>query len=102
MFGLKRFTLRTKYHSTLKPNLDRIFVNIRSITIQEQFMTSPREFLVLCNIEWKRTLPEPDEKLDGLIGDIEWFDEIIPIDTRKKRTLCFIKGHSNAPPVAKR
>ena len=29
----------------------------------------------------------------GLIESIEWFDEIIPIDTHKKRTLCFIKGH---------
>lgn len=93
MFGLKRFTIRTGYSSMLKPNIDKLFRNIDSLTVQEQFTTSPKDFLVLCDIVWK-TVPHDVEDLFGyLIEEIEWFDEIIPIDTQGKRTLCFIKGN---------
>ena len=93
MFGLKRFTIRTSYHSLLKPNIDKLFRNIYSMTIQEQFTTSAREFLVLCDIIWKNTPEDVEKMFQNIIGEIEWFDEIIPIDTEGKRTLCFIMGH---------
>lgn len=93
MFGLKRFTVRTTYHASLKANIRKLFRDIDTFTVQEQFTTSPKEFLVLCDIEWKRMSDDPENVFGELIDDIEWFDEIIPIDTHKKRTLCFIKGH---------
>lgn len=93
MFGLKRFTIRTSYNPSLRPNVKRLFKDIITFTIQEQFTTSPKEFLVLCEIEWKRSPDDLENVSKGLIEKIEWFDEIIPIDTQKRRTLCFIKGH---------
>ncbi len=93
MFGLKRFTLRTRYHSTLIPYLDRMFVYVNSLTVQEQFMISSREFLVLCNIQWKKVPANVELLLELLVDEIEWYEEIIHIDTQKRRTLCFIKGH---------
>jgi hypothetical protein len=93
MFGLKRFTIRTTYHPSLKPNVQKLFKDIISLTIQEQFTTSPKEFLVLIEIEWKRTPDDLESEFNGLIKEIEWFDEVIPIDTHRKRTLCFVKGH---------
>jgi hypothetical protein len=93
MFGLKRFTVRTSYHPSLRTNVQRLFKDITDVTIQEQFTTSPKEFLVLCEIEWKRVPEDLDSMFNGLIDNVEWFDEVIPIDTERKRTLCFVKGH---------
>ena len=93
MFGLKRFTMRTGYHPSLRDNIDRLFLNIESIIIREQFTTSPREFLVLCEIQWKKVGGDVRSMFDVVVREVEWFDEVIPIDTRGKRTLCFVKGH---------
>ncbi|MGA1820875.1 MAG: helix-turn-helix domain-containing protein [Thermoplasmatota archaeon] len=93
MFGLKRFTMRTTYHPSLRENVERLFQNIDSITLVEQFTTSPKEFLVLCEIRWKKISDELQGMFDVLVREVEWFDEVISIDTQGKRTLCFVKGH---------
>ncbi|MGA1793111.1 MAG: helix-turn-helix domain-containing protein [Thermoplasmatota archaeon] len=93
MFGLKRFTMRTTYHPSLRENVERLFQNIDSITLVEQFTTSPKEFLVLCEIRWRKVSDDLQGMFDVLVREVEWFDEVISIDTQGNRTLCFVKGH---------
>jgi len=92
MFGLKRYKIRTRYTDILRPGVQRIFRDVDHIILQQQFMTSPREFLVLCEVNWKKKVDEPQEKLLEINRDIGWFDEVMTISSDKKRTLCFAKG----------
>jgi predicted DNA binding protein len=92
MFGLKRYKIRTSYNDIVRPGIQRIFQDIEYVIVQQQFTTSPKEFLVLCEVNWKKKVADPHEKLLEINKDIEWFDEVMTISSDKKSTLCFAKG----------
>ncbi len=91
MFGLKRFKLHTSYNKLLHPVLEVIFEDIERIVVRQQFTTSPKDFLVLCEVEWRR-ITNPEETLDRIIDTLDWFQEAIVISSDMDRTLCMIKG----------
>ena len=94
MFGLKRFRIRLGYHQIVRDRLKRLFNDIELIIVRQQFTTSPRDFILLCDITWKEKVGNVEEIFAELKNDIDVIDEIITIksDMEKNRTLCFIKG----------
>ncbi|UCH89164.1 MAG: helix-turn-helix domain-containing protein [Thermoplasmata archaeon] len=92
MFGLKRFKIRLDYNEYVKPFLKILFEDIDYIIVQQQFTTSIKDFILLCEISWKRGITDPEERLLKLKKDIFAIEDITVIKTDKKRTLCFIKG----------
>jgi len=94
MFGLKRFRIKLKYHQIVRPWLDLMFRDIELITVQQQFTTSPKDFILLCDVTWNRIQRNPEKILMDLKEQIPYINDIFIInsDLNKKRTLCFIKG----------
>jgi hypothetical protein len=94
MFGLKRFRIRLNYHEIVRPWLKVLFKDIEQIIIQQQFTTSPKDFILLCEITWKSRFDDPQERLAVLKNKIEYFNDftIIRSEKNKRLTLCFIKG----------
>jgi hypothetical protein len=92
VLGLKRFRVRTTYNEMIRPYVQRMFEDIDTIIIRQQFTTSPRDFLVLCEVLWKKRMEDPLARLKELAAGIEWFEEIIIISSGGIRTLCFVKG----------
>ena len=92
MFGLKRYKIRTRYNDIVRPGIQRIFKDIDHVIVHQQFTTSPKDFLVLCEINWKKRVDDPHEVLLEINKDIGWFDDIMTISSDKKQTLCFVKG----------
>jgi hypothetical protein len=81
----------------VKPWLEKMFRDIELIVIQQQFTTSLRDFILLCDITWKDKFNAPDKALENLTSlkeQIRYIDDIILIrsDLKRKRSLCFIKG----------
>jgi hypothetical protein len=92
MFGLKRFRVCTDFNEVIRPLLVDIFEDIERITIRQQFMTSLRDFLVLCEVRWRKRMDDPGQALSGLVKRLDGFEEVIMISSDRDRTLCFIKG----------
>ncbi|MCK5560039.1 MAG: helix-turn-helix domain-containing protein [Thermoplasmata archaeon] len=74
-----------------------MFQDIELIVIQQQFTTSPKDFILLCDITWKEKLEPPGKALANLTNlkdQIKYIDDIVLIqsDLKRKRSLCFIKG----------
>jgi len=92
MFGLKRFRVRLRYHEYVRPWLEIIFEDIDYIIVQQQFTTSIKDFILLCEITWKKRMKAPGEKLSKLKELIPAIDDITELRTDKRKTLCFIKG----------
>ncbi len=92
MFGLKLFRIRLDYHAIAQPWLKEMFKNIEQVIIQQQFTTSPRDFILLCDITWNKTFKDIDENLSELVNEIPYIKDITEISSDKNRTLCFIKG----------
>jgi predicted DNA binding protein len=78
----------------VRPWLDILFKDIELVVIRQQFTTSPKDFILLCEITWKKNVGDPDDKLDELKKKIKYIDDIIIITTEKNnsKTLCFFKG----------
>lgn len=92
MFGLKRFKIKLHYNEFVRPYLEILFKDIDNIIVQQQFTTSIKDFLLLCEIRWKKRVRNAGEKLAQLNSDIDVIDDIIEIRTDGKKTLCFVKG----------
>lgn len=94
MFGLKRFRIRSRYHDIVRTRLQRTFRDIDQIIVQQQFTTSPKNFILLCEINWKERFGDFDDRLSELKNDVDVFDDITVInsDQEQKRTLCFLMG----------
>jgi predicted DNA binding protein len=92
MFGLKRFRVRLSYNEFVRPWLDVFFKDIEYVVLQQQFTASPKDFILLCEIQWKKKMSNPQEELSNLKKDIEMINDVTVIKTDRKRTLCFIKG----------
>jgi hypothetical protein len=92
MFGLKRFKIKLHYNEYVRPYLAILFKDIDSILVSQQFTTSIKDFILLCEINWKRRIKDPKGRLSELRKDIDFIEDITEIRTDKKRTLCFIKG----------
>lgn len=92
MFGLKRFKIRSYYHEIMRPVTDILFEHLQTILINQQFTTSPKDFLVLCELEWKKGVKDHEEKLKDIQERIDLVQDVIIISDDKDRTLCFIKG----------
>jgi hypothetical protein len=72
--------------------LEILFEDIDYIIVQQQFTTSIKDFILLCEINWKKRIPAPQKRLQELKNKIPAIDDITEIRTDKKQTLCFIKG----------
>jgi len=92
MFGLKRYRLRLRYNEIVKPRLERVFRDIEQIIVTQQFTTSPRDFILLSEVTWKKKFPNPELKLMELKEEIDAIKDITVITSSKKRTLCFTIG----------
>ena len=92
MFGLKRYRIKLTYHEYVRPYLDIMFADIEYIVVQQQFTTSIKDFILLCEIKWKKRQKDVKERLSKLNEDLDVIDDITEIRTDKKITLCFIKG----------
>ena len=94
MFGLKLFRIRLNYHDIVRPWLKKMFKDIELVIIQQQFTTSPKDFILLCDITWKKASDKTDheKRLFELKKDIPYIEDITEISSEKDRTLCFIKG----------
>ena len=92
MFGLKRFKIKLTYNEYVRGWLEILFEDIDYIIVQQQFTTSIKDFILLCEINWKKHQRAPAEKLLRLKKQIPAIDDITELRTDKKQTLCFIKG----------
>lgn len=92
MFGLKRYTFRTRYNDYIRPSIQRLFEDIDHIIVQQQFTQSPKEFMMMGEIFWKKTPKDPDGLLQSINDDLGWFSEMNIGSTEGKRTLAFFKG----------
>jgi predicted DNA binding protein len=69
-----------------------LFRDIDQIIVRQQFTTSPKDFILLCEISWKEKNSDPNEILRGLIDDIDVMKDFLHIKDEKGKTLCFIMG----------
>lgn len=92
MFGLKLFKIQLKYHDIVRPWLNIMFKNIEQVVIQQQFTTSPKDFILLCDITWKKIFLDPEQKLNEIKNGIKYINDIIVISNDNNRSLCFFKG----------
>jgi predicted DNA binding protein len=92
MFGLKRFKIKLTYNEYVRPWLEILFMDIDHIVVQQQFTTSIKDFILLCEIRWKKREDTPHEKLMELKRRIPAIDDITELRTDGKSTLCFIIG----------
>jgi hypothetical protein len=92
MFGLKRFLVRTRYHDILRPGVQVIFKELDTATLYQQFTVSPKEFLLLCHMQWKHKVEDPKATLMAINEQVHWFEDVIIISHEGKRTLCILSG----------
>ncbi len=92
MFGLKRFRIKIHYHKIVRSRIDRLFRDIEQIIVHQQFTTSPKDFILLCEITWKNKHSKPEIIFNDLIRDIDVIENFIIIKSEKNTSLCFIKG----------
>jgi hypothetical protein len=69
-----------------------MFENIDQVVIQQQFTTSPKDFILLCDITWKKKFHDPEQRLHEIKHGIKYINDIIVISNDKNHTLCFLKG----------
>jgi hypothetical protein len=62
------------------------------VVIQQQFTTSPKDFILLCDITWKKIFQDTEQKLHEIKNGIKYINDIIVISNDNKHTLCFLKG----------
>lgn len=92
MFGLKRFRIKIHYHEIVRARVKRLFKDINQIIVHQQFTSSPKNFILLCEVTWKNKSVEPDKIFTKLIQDIDVIEDYVIIKTEKEKSLCFIKG----------
>lgn len=73
-------------------SVNRVFRDIDTVIVQQQYAVSPVKFMMLCEIVWKNTETHPETVLDEINTELDLFDEIIIISSEGKRTLCFLAG----------
>jgi len=95
VFGLKRFKVRTRFNAMVRPMLEPLFVDIESIIVQQQFTTSLRDFIVLCQVNWNKRMDDVEGTARRLVQGLERFSDVVIISTDKRRTLCFVMGKYN-------
>jgi predicted DNA binding protein len=69
-----------------------LFKDIEQIIVHQQFTSSPKEFILLCEITWKNRGLEPEKIFKDLIKDIDAIEDVIIMKEERKKCLCFIKG----------
>jgi predicted DNA binding protein len=92
MFGLKRFRIKIHYHEIVRDRINRLFRDINQIIVHQQFTTSPKDFILLCEITWKKKVNDPEKVFHELIRDIDVIKDFSIIKTEKDKSLCFIRG----------
>ena len=92
MFGLKNFRIKLHYHKIVKDRIKILFRDIDQIIVRQQFTTSPKDFILLCEISWKNKNIEPTQIFEKLKMDIDAIIDIFQITGEKGKTLCFIRG----------
>jgi predicted DNA binding protein len=92
MFGLKRFKIKIHYHEIVRDRIKRLFQNIKQIIVRQQFTSSPKNFILLCEITWKDRTIDPENIFEGLIRDIDVIEDFTLIRSEKNKCICFIKG----------
>jgi len=95
MFGLRRFRVRTNLNDIIRPLLDKVFVDIDHIIVQQQFTTSPKDFLVLCEVVWNKRIDDVQGTVSALIKELPGFEAVTVISSDRDRTLGFVKGQYN-------
>ncbi len=90
MFDLKRYTFKVRYNPIIEDRLERAFQDIELITVLQQFTVSPKEFMILCDIDWRTK--SIDEARDSLIADMDALIDIKTISSHKRKTLAFVRG----------
>ncbi len=92
MFGLKRFRIKIQYHEIVRARIKRLFKDIDQIIVHQQFTSSPKDFILLCELTWKDQLSNPEEIFQELKNDIDVIEDFIIIKEENEKCLCFIKG----------
>jgi hypothetical protein len=92
MFGLKRFRIRTRYNEIVKSGFQSLFRDIDHAIIHHQYTHSPKDFMMLSEIHWKKREKEPQKKIEQLSKELGWFDEFNIINSDGKTTLAMFQG----------
>jgi hypothetical protein len=92
MFGLKSFRIKIHYHEIVRERINRLFEDIKQIIVRQQFTSSAKNFILLCEITWKNKNADPEKIFLGLIQDIDAIEDFTIIKTEREISLCFIKG----------
>jgi len=92
MFDLKRFKIRSKFNEIIKPGVDIIFKDIEEVVIHNQFLQSPKDFIILAQVKWKKVVKDPVNRLNEVNSELDWFNEINVVSHDKKDTLGIFQG----------
>jgi len=95
VFGLKKFRFRTFYNPSVRVLIDELFGDMEKVTAYQQLTVSPKDFIVLCEIVWRKGVDDPERALERMVEDSPWFHDFNVILTQGRRTLCMIIGVYN-------
>jgi hypothetical protein len=65
---------------------------MNQIIVRQQFTSSPKNFILLCELTWKDSSTDPENIFNGLVQDIDVIEDLTLIRSEKNKCLCFIKG----------
>lgn len=95
MFGLKRFRVHLKFNAVIRPGLETLFGHFDRIVVQQQFTTSLKHFIALCEVRWKERVDDPQGALSEIVKTLEGIEEVFVIASDRRNTLGFVKGMYN-------